>query len=72
MNFDSDAVVCRCLHVRESRIVDCIAVTGAETVREVSQHTGAGAGCRACHCKIAELIGCRMADREMVLAVRSA
>lgn len=61
MTGPADNVLCRCLQIQESQVVDCIAVTGAESVREVSVHTGAGAGCMACHCRIRELIGCRMA-----------
>lgn len=55
----TDSVICHCLRVKESEVVDAIAVTGAETVREVSRHTGAGSGCTACHCRIRELLGCR-------------
>ncbi len=68
---ETDRMVCHCLQIRESQVVDCIAVTGAETVREVSRHSGAGAGCMACHCRIAELIGCRMTAKTSVLASRS-
>jgi NAD(P)H-nitrite reductase large subunit len=54
-----DNLLCRCLQVRRSTVIDCIAVTGAETVREIAQHTGAGSGCNACHCRIRELLACR-------------
>jgi NAD(P)H-nitrite reductase large subunit len=57
----SDPLVCRCLQVYRSQIVDCIAVTGAETVREVREQTGAGKGCLACHCRIKELLAARTA-----------
>ena len=57
----ADRVICRCLQVKESQVVDVIAVTGAETVREVICQTGAGSGCTACHCRIRELLGCRIA-----------
>jgi NAD(P)H-nitrite reductase large subunit len=56
-----DRVICHCLQVKESQIVDAIAVTGAESVRDVIRDTGAGAGCTACHCRIRELLGCRTA-----------
>lgn len=61
----TDSVICHCLQVKESQIVDAIAVTGAENVREVSRHTGAGSGCTACHCRIRELLGCRTAGAEV-------
>jgi NAD(P)H-nitrite reductase large subunit len=57
----TDSVICRCLQVKESQVVDAIAVTGAETIRDVIEQTGAGAGCTACHCRIRELLGCRTA-----------
>jgi len=55
----SDPLVCRCLQVHRSQVVDCIAVSGAETVREVAELTGAGKGCLACHCRIKELLAVR-------------
>lgn len=61
MTGSTDKVLCHCLQIPESQVVDCIAVTGAESVRDISLHTGAGAGCMACHCRIRELIGCRIA-----------
>ena len=58
----TDRVICHCLNVKESAIVDAIAVTGAETVRDVIGTTTAGSGCNACHCRIRELIGCRRSE----------
>lgn len=55
----ADRVICRCLQVKESQVVDVIAVTGAESVRDVINHSGAGGGCTACHCRIRELLACR-------------
>ena len=52
--------------------LDAIAVTGAGSVREVIQHTGAGAGCTACHCRIRELLGCRTAVSTSLAAAASA
>jgi NAD(P)H-nitrite reductase large subunit len=54
-----DPVVCYCLRVSESQVVDCIAVTGCETVRDVMQQIGAGGGCTACHCRIRDLLAAR-------------
>jgi NAD(P)H-nitrite reductase large subunit len=65
----TDRVICHCLQVKESQIVDTIAVTGAESVRDVIQYTGAGAGCTACHCRIRELLGCRTAAPASIAAV---
>jgi NAD(P)H-nitrite reductase large subunit len=56
---EADPLLCRCLQVHRSQVVDCIAVTGAETVREVGEMTGAGRGCLACHCRIKELLAAR-------------
>lgn len=70
MTDESENVVCRCLQIREFQVVDCIAVSGAETVRQVSQLCGAGGGCRACHCRIQELIACRTGSRELAVARR--
>lgn len=54
-----DPVVCRCLMVRESAIVNAVSLVGAGSVREVRSLTGAGAGCTCCHRRINELIsGC--------------
>jgi NAD(P)H-nitrite reductase large subunit len=58
---DADRVICHCLHVKESQIVDAIAVIGVASVRDVIVETGAGAGCTACHCRIRELLACRTA-----------
>ncbi len=54
-----DSVVCHCLRVSESQVVDCIAVSGCRTVRDVMQQIGAGGGCTACHCRIRELLAAR-------------
>lgn len=56
---DADPILCRCLQVTRSQVVDCIAVSGAETVLEVRGLCGAGAGCLACHCRIKELLATR-------------
>jgi NAD(P)H-nitrite reductase large subunit len=65
----SDPLVCRCLNVTRSQIVDCIAVTGAESVREVRDLTGAGKGCLACHCRIKELLAVRTGAAARVATV---
>ena len=54
--------LCHCLRISRSQVTDCIAVTGAETVSEVADQTGAGSGCMACHCLIRELLATRTAQ----------
>ena len=56
-----DATLCHCLRISHAEVTDCIAVTGAESVGEVAQQTGAGSGCMACHCRIRELLATRTA-----------
>ena len=45
----TDRVLCRCLRVRESTVVDAIVTLGLRTVKEIREHTGAGDGCTCCH-----------------------
>lgn len=61
-------VLCRCLKVAEDEIIDSIAITGAETIRDVIEHTGAGSGCTVCHCRIRDLLGCRVGANSAVPA----
>jgi NifU-like protein len=63
---NEDPLLCRCLAVTQSQVVDCIAVTGAETVRQVTECTGAGRGCLSCHRKIRDLIQERTATTAQV------
>ncbi len=53
---NADPVLCRCLAVTQSQVIDCIAVTGAENVRQITECTGAGRGCLSCHRQIRDLI----------------
>lgn len=55
------STLCHCLRIERSQVEDCIAVTGAATVREVAEHSGAGSACMACHCRIRELLEARTA-----------
>src|SRR5262249_1740643 len=45
----SDRVVCRCLQVTESTLIEVVTTHGAQDMKDVRRHTGAGAGCMACH-----------------------
>lgn len=55
----SDPVVCHCLQVTESTIVDCVTLFGASSVRDVKESCGAGGGCMACRRRIQCLIQSR-------------
>jgi bacterioferritin-associated ferredoxin len=52
-------IVCRCLAVREAEILSAIACPEVRTLRDVARSTGAGSGCRACHCALKEYIESR-------------
>lgn len=41
--------VCHCLEVTEGVIVQAITGLGIDNLKDLRQHTGAGAGCNACH-----------------------
>jgi bacterioferritin-associated ferredoxin len=51
-----DRVVCHCLKIAESVIVDAVQTLGLRTVKEVRNLTGAGDGCTCCHHEIRALI----------------
>ena len=44
-----DRVVCRCLQVTESQIVESITTSSVRTVKDLCRATGAGDGCTCCH-----------------------
>jgi nitrite reductase (NADH) large subunit len=45
----SDQIVCRCLQVTESELVEAMSTEEVRDLRDVRRHTGAGSGCMACH-----------------------
>jgi bacterioferritin-associated ferredoxin len=47
-----DRVVCRCLHVKESVILELLSDPLVQTIKEIRCQTGAGDGCTACHVKL--------------------
>jgi len=49
-------VVCNCMGVTELEIRTTVDVHQASTVEHVTEKTGAGSGCRACHCRIRRVI----------------
>lgn len=52
----ADRVICPCLQVRESEIRGAIEYGGAESVKCVMKHTGAGTGCTSCHLTIRRML----------------
>ena len=52
----ANKIVCRCLNVSEAQVVQMIACLELRTVRDLSQHTGAGEGCTCCHAKLEEYL----------------
>jgi len=49
---EADPVICRCLQVRESAIVEAVQTGGCGSLCQVACATGAGSGCTACHRKL--------------------
>ena len=52
----AETILCRCLQVTRSQVETAVAVGGCQSVRDVSQATGAGRACMACHCRIKQLL----------------
>ena len=44
-----DRVVCRCLKVSETEVIEAITVHGVRTLKELRLITEAGDGCTCCH-----------------------
>ena len=42
-------VVCQCLQITETQLVDALHTLKLRTVKDVCRATGAGDGCTACH-----------------------
>jgi bacterioferritin-associated ferredoxin len=54
-----DPIVCHCLQVRESVLVEAITTLSLRTVRDVRHATGAGDGCTCCHRQLRQYLeGC--------------
>ena len=51
-DFCTDTIICHCLRVTESTVVDAIDMGRLQTIREVVRETRAGEGCTACHGRI--------------------
>jgi NAD(P)H-nitrite reductase large subunit len=52
----ADPVICHCLQITQSTVIDCVNLFGANTVRDVKDTCGAGGGCMACRRRIQSLI----------------
>jgi bacterioferritin-associated ferredoxin len=53
---ETDRLVCRCLRVYESDVVEAVATSQVESLRDVIRQTGAGSGCTACHHKLCKFL----------------
>jgi len=53
---EGDQTVCHCFDVSESILKQTIDEHGAGSVDELSEQTGAGCGCRACHCRLRRIL----------------
>jgi bacterioferritin-associated ferredoxin len=42
-------VVCHCLQITETALLDAIQTLDLQTIKDVRRHTGAGDGCTCCH-----------------------
>ncbi len=45
-------VVCRCLNVTETAVVEAITTNDLQTIKQLRAHTGAGDGCTCCHARL--------------------
>lgn len=59
---EAERLLCRCFRVTETEVTVAIQAHGAQEVEDVMRHTGAGEGCRACHCRIKRLLAGQSAD----------
>jgi bacterioferritin-associated ferredoxin len=52
----TERVVCRCLDVTETALLELLTTRDVRTIKEVRRFTGAGDGCTACHAEIKRYI----------------
>jgi bacterioferritin-associated ferredoxin len=52
----SDQIICRCLRVFESELVEALSTEEICDLNDVRRRTGAGSGCTACHRRIKEYL----------------
>ena len=53
---NTDQTVCHCRNVSESTLQEKIDQHDLSTVKELADHTDAGTGCQACHCRMLRLL----------------
>jgi NAD(P)H-nitrite reductase large subunit len=56
----SDRIICRCLRVTESGLVEALSNEEMCDLMDVRRRTGAGSGCMACHRRIKEYLERRL------------
>lgn len=62
----TERILCHCLRVSEEQVQDAVWINACRSIKDVIDCTGAGSGCTACHCRIAELLedsGCEVKPR---------
>jgi bacterioferritin-associated ferredoxin len=52
----TDTIVCHCLQVTESTVLEAAERCPFRTLAEISRETGAGTGCTACHRRLRRLV----------------
>ncbi len=52
----TDRVVCRCLQITETELIQALTTRDVRTIKEVRRVTGAGDGCTACHALLKQYI----------------
>ncbi len=53
---ENEGFLCHCAKVQESEVSSAVANGVVDTVEGVMAVTGAGTGCRACHCRIQRVL----------------
>lgn len=61
---EQDTIVCRCLQVCQSSLVDAVERCALANLQDVARETGAGSGCTACHRTIRRLLAQQRAANE--------
>jgi bacterioferritin-associated ferredoxin len=49
-------VVCYCLGITESAVIEAVCNREIETLCDLRRHTGAGDGCTSCHARLRSLL----------------
>jgi bacterioferritin-associated ferredoxin len=51
-----ERIVCRCLQVTETEIVEALATREIRSLKDLRRHTSAGDGCTACHQQLMQIL----------------